>query len=272
MERGYSVEAVYGKNPVRFPGVRSFSLDLENPYEFRQLCEGCDYAAIIHAAAMSRPDACESSPARAFAVNVEGTRILMDSMAPDTRFIYISTDMVFDGSRGDYSECDSTEALNVYARTKLEAERLVMLRPHSTVVRIAKLYGWESPFYACFTTWMRTLFEKKQKVPLFKDQFRSFIYVGDIARGLERLLDSEPKLSLYHLGGPQRLSRTDLGRLYADVFSYDVSLIDPVSFTSLGGPVKGQDCSLSSERFHREFGFQAASAREGLMRLLEKKY
>ena len=270
--RGYRVEGTYRENRPRIRGVRCYRLALDDPGEIQRHCRDSNYGAVIHSAAMTTPDECEQAPERTHLVNVSGTRRLMESLAPDVRFVCLSTDLVFDGSRGNYSEEDPTNPPNCYARSKRRAEEAVFKRSGAVIVRTAKIYGPESPFHTCFVTWMRQRFEKAEKVPLFSDQYRTPIYVGDVARALEKVLESVPSHNLYHLGGPERLSRRHFGELYARTFGFDLLLISPTTFQCSGLVTRGIDCSLNSGRFVNEFNFAPAGVSEGLIRMRANTY
>ena len=270
--QGYGVEGTYHKNRPQLPGVRCYQLALEDLSEVQQHWGSREYRAVIHTAAMTNPDECERMPELTRSVNVQGTQELMETLSPDVLFVYLSTDLVFDGSRGNYSEDDPTNPLNCYGQSKQEAEGNVFKRPASIVIRTAKLYGSESPFHTCFVTWMRRRFERGESVPLFRDQYRSPIYVGDIARALERLVGSKPSHNLYHLGGPQRMSRSCFGGLYAKAFGFDSALISPVPSQTSGLVARGLDCSLNPHRFVNEFSFQPADVSDGLARMRANAY
>lgn len=95
---------------------------------------------VIHCAALSRTGLCEQDPAQARLINVEATRLLA-GLARDVPFIFLSTDQVFDGAKGQYVETDAIHPLNVYGHTKAEAEQVVFENPAHAVVRIALTAG-----------------------------------------------------------------------------------------------------------------------------------
>ena len=91
---------------------------------------------IIHCAALSKSALCENDPEMAWKSNVELTRRLCE-FASGTALIFFSTDLVFDGRKGNYSETDAVNPLTAYGRTKAEAERIVLANPRHTVIRLA---------------------------------------------------------------------------------------------------------------------------------------
>ncbi len=270
--QGQAVVGTFRESVPSLEGVTFRQLRLEDPGSIEALFEPQSYRAVIHCAALSHPDECEQHPQQAQTVNVLGTRRLMKGLTDQRRFVYLSTDLVFDGAKGNYSEGDSTNPVNEYARGKRKAEEYVLSRSNSMVVRLSKVFGWGSPFHDCFLDWVRSRFEKQKQVPLFHDQYRSFVYVGMVVRALELLISVHPRHNLYHLGGPQRLSRLDLGELFAETFGFDRSLISPVSVESVGQAARGKDCSLDSSRLTAEFGLQYRPVREDLQRMKEGRY
>src|SRR5687768_15549199 len=91
---------------------------------------------VIHCAAMSKAAACQKNPQLAHQVNVETTRTLCE-LAADIPLMFFSTDLVFDGSKGNYTEADAVNPLTVYGKTKAQAEQIVLQNPRHTVIRAA---------------------------------------------------------------------------------------------------------------------------------------
>jgi len=137
---------------------------------------------------------------------------------------------------------------------------------------MALLYGPPAGFPGGFAGWMRARLEAGQEVPLYTDQFRTLVYVGDVARSLRLLIEKQPAHGLYHLGGAERLSRWEFGQKYVEVFGYDPRLLRPTVSRAVGGMARGLDCSLDSGRFAGEFGFRPAGALQGLRRMKEAVY
>ncbi|MGC3974037.1 MAG: sugar nucleotide-binding protein [Nitrospira sp.] len=117
--------------------------DLTDRAQVEQLWNHHRPALVIHCAALSRIGLCEQDPAGARLINVEATRLLA-GLARDVPFIFLSTDQVFDGAKGQYVETDAVHPLHVYAQTKAEAEQVVLANPAHLVVRIALTAGTSS--------------------------------------------------------------------------------------------------------------------------------
>jgi dTDP-4-dehydrorhamnose reductase len=224
---------------------------------------------VVHNAALTRPEVCEEEPDRAHAVNVEGTRWLAEAVESSCiRFVYCSTDLVFDGSRSLWSESDAPAPLMVYGRTKLAGEEAAraVLGERVVVARLALLYGKGRGRSAGRTFTERMLLEAREgrAVRLFEDQYRSPLYVEDAASGIEAALDWPEALAVVHLGGPERISRFDMGVETLDVFGLDRSLAVPARMEDVPARVpRPGDVSLDIRRA-RSKGFDSLSVREGL--------
>jgi len=128
--KNFSVTAT-GKGECRLPFTHDInfqwlSMDLTDPFSIHDVFENIKPDVVIHAGAMSKPDECENNQMLAYLVNVEGTvQLLINSADVKSFFVFLSTDFVFDGERGMYSENDSPNPVNYYGRTKLEAEEAI---------------------------------------------------------------------------------------------------------------------------------------------------
>ena len=130
--------------------------------------------------------------------------------------MYISTDMVFYGDSGNYSENDPPRPINYYGNTKLAAERLCIENADDAVViRITLQYGWGHDYSGSFCNWLNKSLEAGKEVHLYTDQFRSPTYVCDTAKGLEIAALRAPAGSLFHLAAPERVDRYSFGLVFA---------------------------------------------------------
>jgi dTDP-4-dehydrorhamnose reductase len=152
--------------------------DLGSEVELVSACRSLRPTHIIHAGAMSSVAECASDPDRAFQVNVQGTRVLV-SLAEElhARLLFISTDLVFDGVRGNYRETDAPAPLSVYGRGKEEGESSVLSIAHSAVIRLSLLFGRSiSGRPSFFDRQVRALFER-ELITLFHDEWRTPLHL-----------------------------------------------------------------------------------------------
>jgi dTDP-4-dehydrorhamnose reductase len=225
---------------------------------------------VIHLAAMTHPDACQAEPERAREANVGVTRRLARGAKPSCRrFIYASTDLVFDGERGGYSERDEPRPICVYGETKLEGERAAReeLGERAIAIRLALLYGLrlEPRARPTFAEAMVARARAGEPVSLYLDQYRSPLYVEDAAESVVRLLDQplQPSMPILHLGGSERCSRYEMGRAAFDVLGISGALARAVRMSEHRTPApRPADVSLDSARA-RALGLPARGLREG---------
>ena len=209
---------------------------------------------VIHAAAVSSVDAAHRDPERSEAVNVWATQFLAEWAAQhDRRFIYISTDLVFDGSKGWYREDDPPRPILVYGQTKHAAERFVLAAPRGSVARLSLLYG---PSRAGRKGYFdRTTTNLRAGIPqaYFIDEHRTPLDYDTASLILVRLAESETS-GLIHVGGPERLSRFELMQRAAPALGIDPLLVKANRRADVTFPEpRPADVSLDSSRLHSLF-------------------
>jgi dTDP-4-dehydrorhamnose reductase len=206
-------EAGRGAPGIEVIGLTRQRLDLTDAATVRSEFSRQRPDLIIHCAALSRSPDCQRDPVLARRLNVETTALLAD-MARDIALVFFSTDLVFDGLQGAYTETAPTRPLSVYAETKVEAEAIVLRNPRHTVIRTSLNGGISSTGDRGFNEQLRLAWRRGETLRLFIDEFRSPIPAVVTARATwELALKHAP--GLYHVAGSQRLSRWEMGQLVA---------------------------------------------------------
>ena len=168
---------------------------------------------IIHCAALSKSPECQANPALAWKLNVEVTAHLA-LLASEIPFIFFSSDLVFDGTRGNYTEADPVKPLSVYGETKAAAEKIILANPNHTVIRTSLNGGVSPTGDRGFNEDIHRVWQHGRAVQLFTDEFRCPIPAVATARAVwELIARSQP--GLYHVAGAERLSRYEIGQLLA---------------------------------------------------------
>jgi dTDP-4-dehydrorhamnose reductase len=214
----YLVETSYSCCPERavLPLTRH-NLDLTDFSRVRATFWKHPPTLVVHCAALSRSPDCQANPELAEKLNVEVTRVLAD-LAADIPFIFLSTDLVFDGAKGNYREDDAVNPLSVYAETKVKAEQVVLSNPRHLVIRTSLNCGRSFAGNRGFNEQWRAAWREGQMLSLFTDEFRSPIPAEVTARTIWSLAaGTAGGLSgLFHVAGSDRLSRYEMGELLAD--------------------------------------------------------
>lgn len=243
-------------------GVSRAELDLTDLPAVRTAFGTWHPDAVIHCAALSRTKDCERHPDRARAVNVQATAHLAE-LARDRPFFFISSGEVFDGRRGWYEETDEAKPVNVYGKTKLEAERLVLCNARHSVVRIVLTAGISRNQDRSFVEDMCRAATEGKTVTLYADEFRCPLPAGVIARAIWELLGRD-RPGLYHLGGSERLSRWEIGQALVPWYpELDGCLVQGSSRMHVGAP-RPPDLSLSCGKLQSLLSFPIPGFRSWL--------
>jgi dTDP-4-dehydrorhamnose reductase len=208
---------------------------------------------VIHCAALAHTPTCEKNPALAHTMNVEVTAVLAE-LAADIPFIFFSTDLVFDGFTGNYDESAAVNPLSVYAKTKVEAERIVLANPKHTVLRTSLNFGRSLTGERAFNEQMRRAVKRGETLQLFTDEYRCPIPAAETVRAVwEMAALNQP--GLYHLAGAERLSRVQIGELLAKHWGDLQVKIEPGSIKDFRGLPRSPDTSLNCARIQKLLSF-----------------
>ncbi|MBK8913764.1 MAG: SDR family oxidoreductase [Phycisphaerales bacterium] len=250
---GASVLALCGsREPL--PGAAVARVPLDDAEALRRTVRDFAPDFVIHTAAMTAVSDAFARPDDARRQNTLATRILAESAtAGGARFLFTSTDMVFDGAQAPYTEEAAPTPLSVYGRTKADAERAIADLPGTLTVRIPLLFGVPAtPRPSTFANQLAALRENREQT-LFTDEFRTPMWNRDAADALIRLAESDVT-GLLHVCGPQRLSRLEMIAAVARAMGISNPAIRPISRLDLAGPEpRPADLSLRAERFARLF-------------------
>jgi dTDP-4-dehydrorhamnose reductase len=204
---------------------------------------------IIHCAAISTIAAVQSNPDLAWRVNVDVTALLAGSAA-DIPFIFFSSDLVFDGRKGNYVETDAVNPIHLYGETKAAAEQIVLRNPHHTVVRTSLNSGTSRAGDRGFNEKLLLAWQAGQGMNLFTDEFRCPIFAGETARAVWELVNRR-RTGLFHVAGAEKLSRWQIGRLIAARWPQLNPKITPGSARNFPGPPRALDTSLNITKIQK---------------------
>jgi dTDP-4-dehydrorhamnose reductase len=228
--------------PVDAPGVTWHKLDVRDQAAVEALVAAVDPAVILHTAALNPGQGSDFE-----AVNAAGTRHVARAAASvGARLVHVSTDVLFDGEKGDYVESDSPSPITPYGRSKALAEEAVRAsEAEAVIVRTSLIYGWR-PTWDRQTRWIVGDLRAGEPVHLFTDERRCPIWVESLAAALIELADLDYTGAL-HVVGAQALSRYQFGVRLARFHGVDPSGITP-ALSRESGLTRPLDCTLDSSR------------------------
>ena len=227
--KGFEVFGLYNSGTISFEHSTNLQVDLRNYIDMGNIVDDIEPDIVIHAAALTDANRCQTDKELSYELNVEVTRnlagICCDYQVP---FLFTSTDLVFDGSRGNYLEEDFPNPLMIYGEHKLLAEQEVQrVYPSALIARCPLMFGaLEASNKNYFSNFIKSLHEGKIS-KLFDDEFRSVCGGKSIAEGMLHLC--EEVSGIVHLAGPDRVSRFDFGVAIAEAFRLDKNLLEACS-------------------------------------------
>jgi dTDP-4-dehydrorhamnose reductase len=200
-------------------------IDFSNPERIKNL--RWDYDIVIHTAALTDLALCENNPELATRVHVESTGQLAKKMSNGGMFFYISTDSVFDGTRGWYSEDDPTQPLNVYAKTKLQGEQASLECAGTTSVVRTNIFGFHDTLKNSLAEWAFNEWSMGKKISGYTDVVFNPVYTGELAVIIKRLVDDHLHYPVINVGSPEAISKFQFLDSLRRKLDFDEALISP---------------------------------------------
>lgn len=262
---GFEVYATYNSHASQIAGCKFVHLDIRDRQEVNSVFESVKPALVIHAAGLANVDYCEEHEDEARAINADGTEnVAMASKGIEAKLIYISTDSVFDGEKGMYTEEDTPHPLSIYAETKLEGEKRVQYwMPDSIIVRTA-FYGWSLHDKLGLAEWVANSLREGKKLKMWNDAFFSPILVNNLVQVLIAMYHKNLG-GIYHVGGKERCSKYAFGQELAQAFGLDRDYVELSSVTeaALRAP-RPKDISLNITKISEVINTRLLNVKEGI--------
>jgi len=220
---------------------------------------------ILHTAAMASHEACELDPHLAHQANALATQELaLAAKEVGARFIYISTDAVFDGKSGNYGEADQPNPFSVYGRTKLEGETLALASNPGALVIRTNFFGWSPSHTRSILEFFVNALRSHQSVAGYTDFTVSSIYVSQLLQAIWGLNELAAK-GIVNVAAGEPLSKHDFGLAVADTFGLDPGLVRAELSPSQTGVSRRRNLSLNTEHLQTLLREPAPDTRAGLL-------
>ena len=275
----FEVFGSYNERKPNFEFGNMQKLNILDENKVKKILTSVDPDYVIITSALSNVDYCESHKEEAEKVNVKAVKKIFELCEQlGCKLIHISSDSVFDGTKKNpYVEEDPPKPINVYGKTKLDSEKIVLENPNNMVVRASVLYGWLPDYLAKipsssmkhnnFSQWLIQNLRDHKDVKIITDEISSPILADDLANSIIHLINGDFK-GLYHSSPPIQISRFDFSMKIANYLELDEKLIHPVSNKELGRNVTtGKNKCLNSNKISRETGFKFLDLNESFKKL-----
>lgn len=210
-------------------GISYKQLDIGQKNKVREIILGFFPDFVINAAAFTNVDKSESEKETAWKINVNGVEnIALYSWTVDAHLIHISTDYIFDGKKGPYTEEDKPNPIGYYGRTKLASENSIKISGvRYTIIRPNVLYGPAKFSRPDYVKWVVNSLRDGEKIRIVTDQISNPTYIDDIVIAINKIIEFK-KEGIYNIGGAEMISRFDFTLRIAKYFGLDEKLILPI--------------------------------------------
>jgi dTDP-4-dehydrorhamnose reductase len=275
LEKDYQVIAT-GRGDCRLPfepsnRYRYQPLDITDASAVYRFMHSERPDIVIHSAAMTQVDDCELNPEQCERINVHATsQLLVDAETYSQHFIYVSTDFVFSGEKGDYTEDDEPNPVSYYGFTKMQAEALVQTSDIPwTIVRTCLVYGNVlQGTRSNIINWVKSSLEQGKQIRVVADQVRTPTYVEDLARGVV-MVAAQRATGIYHIAGKDVLTPYTMALQTASLLGLDETKIEKVDASTFTQPGRRPPkTNLVIDKARRDLGYEPVSFSEGLQRQL----
>jgi len=258
----YAITGWYNAHGVSIPGVKALKIDITDEQLLKKAIAEDEPDIILHCASLTNVDYCEKNKAETKKINVGGTdNIVAACKHKDIKLVYISTDSVYDGKAGNYSESDPVSPCNYYAITKYEAEESVKKHKNHLITR-TNIFGWNIQNKQSLAEWILDNLGAGKCINGFKDAVFSSIYTIEFAKIMEQMLERN-LAGIFNLGSRTSLSKFEFALLVAEVFNKDKFLVKPISIDDFSFAAKrGKNLSLNTQKLSQALGRALPSLEE----------
>ena len=256
--------------PNRYPLKAGYTyevLDVLDSKRLDELVMKYHPDAIVHTAAMTNVDACEHDRDKCYALNVKSVENLIEvCQRKDIQLIHLSTDFIFDGEDGPYTEDAKANPLSYYGETKLESE--ILLQNSScnwAILRTIIVYGIVNDMSRTnIVLWAKAALEKGEPINVVDDQWRMPTLAEDLAQCCLLAVKKNAK-GIFNASGKDLMSILEIVERVADYYGLDKTLINPITSESLNQAAKRpKKTGFILDKTRRELGYEPHSFEEGI--------
>ena len=258
----------YATNPIEFEGTKIEKVDITDEQAVSQALERIQPDLIVHCAAATNVEWCEQNPGKVKAINETATEFLATKAAGiGAKFVFTSTDSVFDGKNSKYTESDSPEPLNSYASGKVRSEKSVTRANPNTLIIRSYFYGYSPSGTRSLLEWVLVWAQSGNEVPGFKDSYFSPISIDDFADALDAAIKNNTS-GLLHLGSSDKISKYEFAKIVMETYDCDMSRLKPITVDDIGLKAdRPRDTSLDVSLLESIWGNSVPTVADGISRI-----
>lgn len=244
------------------------TMDICNRDEIAEVFKEFKPTHVIHTAAMTNVDACELNPQECISLNVDSVQLLANQcLAEHCHFQLLSTDFVFDGSKGNYQEEDAPNPLSIYGHSKLQAEEYIKELPslQFSIVRTIIVYGTGNQLSRSnIVKWAKEALHEGKELSIIDDQFRAPTWADDLAWACIRICVLNEN-GIFHISGPETMSIYEIVERIAKHFQLPMDQVKRTTSSSLNQPaVRPPRTGFNLDKAKSRLGYDPKTLEETL--------
>jgi dTDP-4-dehydrorhamnose reductase len=257
-------------------GYAYVDLDITQKNQIENILARFKPDVIINTAAMTNVDACETQRDECWSLNVNAVAYFIEAIqslhsihAYNPHFIHLSTDFIFDGTKGPLTEDEIPNPLSFYAESKLAAEKLLQESSISwAIARTVLVYGIaDNMSRSNIVLWAKSALEQNKKINVVDDQFRTPTLAEDLAEGCIKIARQKAK-GIFNISGKDYMSILELVYRVADFWGLNKNLITPSKSDDIRQPAKRPpNTGFIIEKARKNLGYEPHTFEQGLQKL-----
>ena len=267
----FDILTTFYKNHISIKNVRSFQYSFPNDLNnLRELLEKEKPDVLVNTMGYSNIDFCELNKSDTEMLHVEVTeKICKLCENIGTKQIFISSDYVFDGERGNYSEDDVPNPINYYGLSKLKAEQLILKNPINTIIRTSVIYDWD--YRARFFNSVIKNLQNNQEINATTDVYNSVTFLDNLVESIFKVITLNQN-GIFHVVDSACVNRFEFAEMIAKIFRLDKNLIKTVSVQDEPKNIakRPKNACLNNSKAKKELGLNFNTIEEGVSRVFMK--
>lgn len=267
----FDILTTFYKNHISIKNVRSFQYSFPNDLNnLRELLEKEKPDVLVNTMGYSNIDFCELNKSDTEMLHVEVTeKICKLCENIGTKQIFLSSDYVFDGEKGNYSETDVPNPVNYYGLSKLKAEQLILKNPINTIIRTSVIYDWD--YRARFFNSVIKNLQNNQEINATTDVYNSVTFLDNLVESIFKVITLNQN-GIFHVVDSACVNRFEFAEMIAKIFRLDKNLIKTVSVQDEPKNIakRPKNACLDNSKAKKELGLNFNTIEEGVSRVFMK--
>ena len=270
-ENKFDILTTFNKNPITIESLRSFHYSLPNDLnKLEDLLTNEKPDILVNTMGYSNIDFCESNKNDTDMLHVEITEKISNICENlEIKQIFLSSDFIFDGEKGNYSETDLPNPVNYYGLSKLKAEQIILKNPINTIIRTSVIYDWD--YRARFFNYVVKNLQKKQSITATTDAYHSITFLDNLVKSILKVIKLN-RNGIFHIVDSACVNRFEFAKIIAKIFQLDESLIKTISVRDIPSFVanRPKNICLNNSKAKKELGLNFNTIEEGVRKVFIK--